>query len=81
MRVMLSIGRYFKRRFGTRVRKIPISLQGFTCPNIDGSLAKGGCIYCDNESFSPSLIKLDKISEVKMNFSLTHNPLLQKQLI
>ncbi|TLD89621.1 TIGR01212 family radical SAM protein [Helicobacter sp. MIT 03-1614] len=80
MRVMLSIGRYFKRRFGTRVRKIPISLQGFTCPNIDGSLAKGGCIYCDNESFSPSLIKLDKISEVKMNFSLTHNPLLQKQL-
>ena len=80
MRVVLSVGRYFKKQFGGRVRKIPISLQGFTCPNIDGSLAKGGCIYCDNESFSPSLIKLDKISQVKMNFSLTTNPLLEKQL-
>ena len=80
MRVVLSVGRYFKKRFGGRVRKIPISLQGFTCPNIDGSLAKGGCIYCDNESFSTSLIKLDKISQVKMNFSLTTNPLLEKQL-
>ncbi|WP_304366784.1 TIGR01212 family radical SAM protein, partial [uncultured Helicobacter sp.] len=80
MRLILSVGRYFKRRFGTRVRKIPISLQGFTCPNIDGSLAKGGCIYCDNESFSPSLIKINKGSQVKMNFSLNSNPLLPKQL-
>ncbi|WP_334083039.1 TIGR01212 family radical SAM protein [Helicobacter typhlonius] len=80
MRLVLSVGRYFKKRFGIRVRKIPISLQGFTCPNIDGSLAKGGCIYCDNESFSPSLIKIDKISQVKMNFSLSTNPLLPIQL-
>ena len=80
MKIMLTVGRYFKQRFGEKVRKIPISLSGFTCPNIDGSLAKGGCIYCDNESFSPSLIKLDKISQVKMNFSLTTNPLLDKQL-
>lgn len=80
MRLVLSVGRYFKKRFGTRVRKIPISLQGFTCPNIDGSLAKGGCIYCDNESFSPSLIKIDKGAPVKMSFSLSSNPLLSKQL-
>ncbi|MCI6217225.1 MAG: TIGR01212 family radical SAM protein [Helicobacter sp.] len=80
MRVVLTVGRYFRRHFGSRVRKIPISLQGFTCPNIDGSVAKGGCIYCENESFSPSLIKISKASPVKMNFSLTHNPLLPKQL-
>lgn len=80
MRVVLSVGRYFKKRFGSRVRKIPISLQGFTCPNIDGFLAKGGCIYCDNESFSPSLVKIDKISQTKMNFSLQHNPLLDRQI-
>lgn len=80
MRVILTVGRYFKKRFGSRVRKIPISLQGFTCPNIDGSVAKGGCIYCDNESFSPSLVKIDKCSEVKMNFTLKNNPLLDKQL-
>lgn len=57
-RELLTIGRYFRSRFGERVRKIPISLSGFTCPNIDGRKAKGGCIYCDNASFSPSFIKV-----------------------
>lgn len=27
---------------------------GFTCPNVDGSVATGGCTFCDNRSFSPS---------------------------
>ena len=27
---------------------------GFTCPNRDGTLARGGCTYCDNRSFNPS---------------------------
>ena len=27
---------------------------GFTCPNVDGTVAKGGCVFCDNRSFSPS---------------------------
>ena len=27
---------------------------GFTCPNVDGTVAKGGCTFCDNRSFSPS---------------------------
>ncbi len=57
---MLTVGRYFKQRFGQKVRKIPISLSGFTCPNIDGSVAKGGCIYCKNETFSPSLVMKKK---------------------
>lgn len=26
---------------------------GFTCPNRDGTLSTGGCIYCNNLSFSP----------------------------
>ena len=27
---------------------------GFTCPNLDGTKARGGCTFCDNRSFSPS---------------------------
>ncbi|WP_194146738.1 TIGR01212 family radical SAM protein [Helicobacter bilis] len=90
---MLTVGRYFKQRFGEKVRKIPISLSGFTCPNIDGKVAKGGCIYCKNETFSPSLVMKKKqdsniesiqdtkdIAKLKMNFSLTENPLLPTQL-
>lgn len=87
---MLTIGRYFKKRFGQRVRKIPISLSGFTCPNIDGYKARGGCIYCKNETFSPSLVQKNKdekqsnqsntLKYFKMNFDITENPLLQTQL-
>ncbi len=27
---------------------------GLTCPNVDGTVAIGGCTFCDNRSFSPS---------------------------
>jgi len=37
---------YWVNRFGCRVHKLPID-AGFTCPNRDGRLAEGGCIYCD----------------------------------
>lgn len=81
MRELLTLGRYFKKRFGERVRKIPITLEGFTCPNIDGSVARGGCIYCRNESFSPSIVKLvPQKKSIKMNFSLQENPILSSQL-
>lgn len=79
MKQMLTFGRYCKRRFGERVRKIPIALGGFTCPNIDGSVAKGGCIFCKNESFSPTLEHEPKFS-IKMNPNMKENPLLNTQL-
>jgi len=34
-----------------RVRKVSLN-AGFSCPNIDGTVGKGGCDYCDNKSFS-----------------------------
>jgi radical SAM protein (TIGR01212 family) len=37
---------HWRNRFGGRVYKLPID-AGFTCPNRDGALATGGCIYCD----------------------------------
>jgi uncharacterized protein len=37
---------YWRNRFGCRVHKLPID-AGFTCPNRDGRVAEGGCIYCD----------------------------------
>ncbi len=43
---------YIKRTFGQRVQKISVN-AGFTCPNRDGSISKGACIYCTNKSFSP----------------------------
>ena len=36
-----------------RVQRISVD-AGFTCPNVDGTVATGGCTFCDNRSFSPS---------------------------
>jgi len=36
---------YARKTFGRRVQKIPVALP-FSCPNIDGSKGRGGCIYC-----------------------------------
>lgn len=44
---------YFKRRYGERLQKIVID-AGFTCPNRDGSVGRGGCTYCDNAAFHPA---------------------------
>lgn len=37
---------YLKEKYGTRVHKLPLS-AGFTCPNRDGKISRGGCIFCD----------------------------------
>jgi radical SAM protein (TIGR01212 family) len=44
---------YLRQTFGVRVQKVSID-AGFTCPNVDGTVAVGGCTFCDNRSFSPS---------------------------
>ena len=48
-----SYSEYFKKQFGERVQKVSVD-AGFTCPNRDGSLAYGGCTYCNNDAFNPS---------------------------
>ena len=46
-------GTWIRRQFPYRVQKISID-AGFTCPNRDGRISSGGCIYCDNRTFNPS---------------------------
>lgn len=36
---------YYKQKFNSKVFKISLN-AGFTCPNIDGTVGHGGCIYC-----------------------------------
>lgn len=49
---------YFKRTFGARVQKVSID-AGFSCPNRDGTVAFGGCTFCDNEAFNPAYCSPD----------------------
>ncbi|MDE6979415.1 MAG: TIGR01212 family radical SAM protein [Helicobacter sp.] len=81
MKKVLTFGRYFKQAVGEKVRKIPLSIPGFTCPNIDGTLAHGGCIFCKNESFSPALQNnATPKQSFKLNPKTAHNPILPLQL-
>ena len=78
MKQLYTYGRYLKRKFHTKVSKLPVGLSGFTCPNIDGTVAKGGCTFCLNDSFSPNLAKNAERSY--LNLQSRSNPLLEKQL-
>jgi len=77
MQQVLTFGRYLKKKYRTKVYKVPISISGFTCPNIDGTVTKGGCSFCLNDSFSPN------ISNGKKKFYLhpqKRNPYLNEYL-
>jgi radical SAM protein (TIGR01212 family) len=41
-----------QEKFGARVHKVSVH-AGFTCPNRDGTVARGGCTYCNIVSFTP----------------------------
>lgn len=38
---------FYKNKFKQKVFKVSLN-AGFTCPNIDGKVGYGGCIYCSN---------------------------------
>lgn len=45
MRHYYSLNEYYQQKFGKKVYKLSIS-AGLSCPNRDGTLATGGCIFC-----------------------------------
>src|SRR6266566_3928917 len=55
---------HLRHTFGCRVHKVPLD-AGFTCPNRDGAVAVGGCIYCNNASFSPGNRRLSVTAQLE----------------
>lgn len=54
---------YLKNKFGKKVYKITLD-AGFSCPNRDGAISNGGCIFCDDGgSFSQAHSKLLSVEE------------------
>lgn len=52
-------GQWIRQRFPFRVQKISVD-AGFSCPNRDGTISHGGCIFCDNRTFNPSYCQPSK---------------------
>ena len=63
------LNEYYKEKFGERTLKICID-GGFTCPNRDGSLGYGGCIYCSEKGSGELINNVEGITEqVKYYFT------------
>ena len=43
---------FLAEHFDGKMQKLSVD-AGFTCPNRDGTVGRGGCTYCNNVSFSP----------------------------
>lgn len=46
-----TYSKYLSDKFGEKVYKLPVSLP-LTCPNRDGAVGSGGCIFCGEEGGS-----------------------------
>ncbi len=80
MEQIYTFGSYLKDKFGCKVYKVGINISGFTCPNIDGTVAKGGCTFCENDSFSASTGQTQELKGFYLNLKSKTNPNLDKQL-
>lgn len=64
---------FLKEHFPYKVQKITLN-AGFSCPNRDGTVGKGGCTYCNNQTFNPAYCLTEKsvcqqLEEGKIFFS------------
>jgi len=50
--------------FPGKIRKIAVN-AALGCPNMDGTLGRGGCTYCQNASFSPGYAHGDIVRQIE----------------
>ena len=52
-------GTWIREQFPFRVQKISVD-AGFSCPNREGKVGRGGCVFCDNRTFNPAYCEREK---------------------
>ena len=61
-----TLNEYLKREYGIKVYKLALS-TGATCPNRDGKVGTGGCIFCDGSGSFASVGSIkEQIEEAKL---------------
>lgn len=61
------LNQYLKNKFGERTLKICIN-GNFTCPNRDGNVSTGGCIFCSSKGSGEHIKSAPNISEQVRNY-------------
>ncbi|WP_047049792.1 TIGR01212 family radical SAM protein [Vibrio mexicanus] len=57
-----TIGQDLQRRYGEKVHKLTLH-GGFSCPNRDGTIGRGGCTFCNVASFADEQTQIKSIQE------------------
>lgn len=57
-----TIGQDLQRRYGEKVHKLTLH-GGFSCPNRDGTIGRGGCTFCNVASFANEETQQKSIQE------------------
>ena len=65
------LNKYLKEKFGERTLKICID-GGFTCPNRDGTISTGGCIFCSEKGSGELINYNEKISKQISQYFLSY---------
>lgn len=60
-----DFGHWIRQQFPYRVQKLSVD-AGFCCPNRDGRISTGGCVYCNNKTFNPSYCDCSKSITVQL---------------
>jgi uncharacterized protein len=58
-----TFGYYLKQKYQQRIKKLTIN-AAFTCPNRDGTLGRGGCTFCNVESFNRATDEVSIIEQL-----------------
>lgn len=66
---------YYKNKFNSKVFKVSLN-AGFSCPNIDGTVGHGGCIYCSKTGSGE--FAGNKEEDIKKQFHDIKNMMLKK---
>lgn len=61
------LNKYLKNKFGERTLKICID-GGFTCPNRDGTVSSGGCIFCSEKGSGEHICSSNSIKSQVENY-------------
>lgn len=69
MEQILRVNKYFRDRFGSKIYKIALN-GGMTCPNRDGKISTGGCIFCSEggsgDFAPPSVVNISEQIETSI---------------
>lgn len=74
------LNQYLKEKLGERTLKICVD-GGFTCPNRDGSLSYGGCIYCSEKGSGDLIHSASNITEQVKNYLTSYRAKRANQFI